>query len=297
MLYTAVLWMCLGAGGDLRDAGKSGEGASPASPAPVALKVSLSKERLLAGENVDIHIVLENPTDQPLTVSPLQCFAFVSPRVEGDGRVFGSAVEALLASYDQDVTLLPHRSVEKWVDLATWYPVGLPAGQFTFAVAYTPERKHRKTRVLSNKVSLEVLPRSEVEEEEWQAYVAALSARSKDMRRLAENYLDKYPKSVYTCRVRILAATVPGTPLTLVDEMLGESFEGCAPTRRELALAHEFRARAYEENGRLEDAVALLALIDEPWAKEKKAGLERTIAFKKEKEQQRKDEVGVPRTP
>jgi hypothetical protein len=296
MTFTIALMTALCATGE-GTAAVSAEGTSIAAPPnEVVLRISLSKEEFVAGENVDIRMVLENRTDAPAKVAPPQFFAFVMPHVVQNGQIMPSQIRVSLF-LRPDITIGPHQSVETWADLGTWYPLGLRSGPCTIGIEYRPDRKDRSVVVYSNAVDVRVRERNETEEEQYQAFRSILRAPSKDVQTRARSFLEKHPGSMFACRVRLEAATRNRPGVQFVDDMLGQSFERQNPTRRELALAREFRARAYEENGRLEEAVALLALIDEPWATRKKAGLERTIALKKEKEQQQKDEVGVSRTP
>jgi hypothetical protein len=296
MLWTPTLLVCLASSGGLGDGSVTRTPATSDTPMGGVLKMTMVKDRLVAGENLDIKVTLENPTDAAVKVSPLQFFGFVMLRVECDGKRLPVPVQVQL-SLEPDIEVGPHQCVESWADLASWFPWGLESGRYGIIVEYCPVRNDRQAVVYSNRVEVEVVPRSEQQEEEFQGYAKVLTALSKDRLVLARDFLEKYGNSMYACRVRLVTGAMGGLSVALKDEMLGESFERSSPTKRELIMARDFRARAYERDGRLEVAVVLLALIDEPWAQRKKADLERTIAVGRENEQKAKEKPQVSGTP
>jgi len=271
MLLAACLAAGVGAGAEERPA-QSFE-------TLLRLRATVASPTLTAGQNLEILAVLANGSDKEVTVSPLQPHAFVTLRVEDDGKVLPSHVKASLVHWP-DVTLRPGQQVQQGLDLCTWFPLGLYEGSFRVRVVCFPDRLDRRRAIESGEIEIRVNGRTAEQEKAYQDFVAILRARREDAIANGYDFLQQHPGSMFQPRVRLHLAAVMGEGDT--ETLLGEAFERASPTPAERVAARYYRARALRERGKLEQAISLLESVPEPWAVSEVATMRHLIEAKRQ---------------
>ena len=245
----------------------------------VKLTISCAKNTIVAGENLEFSVMLQNTSDKIVSVAPLQPFAFLTLHVEAMGNVIRPHLKVLLDRLDPDVSLRSGQTVKVKRDLCTWFPLGLYAGTFQVSVAYSPDRNDRNIVLRSNVVELVVKARTPEQEKHYQDFVEILRASGKEAINKCQQFLKQHPKSMFEARVRLAYAARLDLKKDVdeIEKVLGEAYEHSSPTRPQKDVAREIRARSLETNGRIKEAISVLQDVDEHWANEKRRLLQRRV--------------------
>lgn len=244
----------------------------------VKVTIACPKNEVVAGENMEFSVTVQNTSDKTLNVAPLQPFAFLTLYVETGGKVVPPNVKATVI-FLPDIKLQPGQKATYIVDVCTWFPLGFYAGMFEVSASYLPDRNDRSIVLRSNVVKVEAKARTPEQEKEYQDFVEVLRSAGTEAVDKCKQFLKQHSKSIFEPRVRLEYAARLDLMKNLADieEVLGEAYERSSPTRPERHFARDIRARSLQENEKIKEAISVLQDVDEPWAKEKVRMLQRRV--------------------
>jgi hypothetical protein len=247
------------------------------------VEVALAKTNLVAGENVEITVTLENPLDKEVEVTPLQPFGFLELNVEENGKRVPNQLKVTLEGLDKDTVIGPKKFVSRRLDLCTWFPLGLYAGEFDVGMIYYPNRNDRSVTVKSGAVRVRVDARTPVQEKEYNQYVEILRSSGGPDLQLVKKFLEEHPGSMYEPRVRLFWAGAVDLKAqgNVVADVLGAVFASAAPTKAEMDAAADLRSRSLMANNRDEEALAVLEGVEGGWASQRREVLRKRLSDRK----------------
>jgi len=246
----------------------------------VKVTIAFPKTTIVAGENLEFSVTIQNTSDKVVSTAPLQTFAFLELHVLSGGKVL-KGVKVNLSHVDPDVAINPGQTLMKNLDLCKWFPLGIYAGTSEVSVNYFPVRNDRRIVLKSNVVKLEVRARTPEQEKEYQDFLEMRRADGDEAFVKYREFLKRYPKSTFEPRIRIHYAgkLYLEKDVDQVEEVLGDAFERSSPTHPERTSARYLRARSLKENGRFKEALAVLQDVDEPWADVKRLTLRHRLGI------------------
>jgi hypothetical protein len=231
------------------------------------LGLSVAKTALVAGENVEIVLTLKNIGPTPVRATALQPFMYLNPHIEADGKVLPQQVFPHVAVLEPPLVLQPKQSVQRVVDLATWYPIGLYAGEFAMRFEHRQVLGGRQLFSLrSNTISLKVAARDEREEAAFKAYLALQDGGREHAHERYREFIEKHAGSIFEARARldyVCAIDENVTNLEVARGVLGADFEKTNPTRYEGLKARWLLAWLLTRADRLEEAISVLKGLDD----------------------------------
>lgn len=209
------------------------------------------KRQIVAGENLGLRIVISNAT-QRIQVAPPQPFAFLNLIVQQNGVNVPYQIKRSLQLFG-DIAIEANSAITINEDLSTWFPLGLSAGEFSLSLDYIFNRADRSLALRSNPVPITVLPRSQEQEAQYQAFVGIFSAPIQ----AATQFLATYPDSMFEPRVRLeLAKRYLATgDFDSANRALEEISTLASATALEIDLKHYFSARTLKAQGNLLEAI------------------------------------------
>lgn len=238
----------------------------------IAITLACSKSEIVAGENVPLEITITNRAPYDIIISPLQPFLYLDLVVEQNGKRVPPQLKKAIQPWE-DVSLASCIMAKRTEDLCTWFPLGLYQGEFDVYFTYVPLKRDRDVMLRSNAIHLKVLARTADQESAYLEYVAVLSSSGKDAIEKASIFLKQHKSSMFETRVCIELANryVTQQEFDKVIKILNTGLAQGRFTNMETIRGRYLIARSLRGTGRLQEAIAEIERIQEPWAKKEAA--------------------------